>query len=312
MKTDLVIIILGPTGVGKTGVSVKLATRLNTEIISADSMLIYKGMDIATAKPSEQQRQAVRHHLIDIMEPDQEEFSAGMFHQEATAIINQLHRQSKIPLVVGGTGLYIKTLTVGLFEGPKADWFLRQQLAFLENLHGRGFLYGLLKTMDEQSAFSLNQEDIRRIIRALEVRIKTGKTTQQIHSETVAAPYTFIKIGLTRQRQELYRLINERVDSMIQSGLVEETEALLRDRHPGQTAMQAIGYKEISQHLNGKLGFDEAVNLLKQRSRHYAKKQLTWFRKEPQIQWVDITGLYEADTILEKLLEEVAILKTIL
>jgi len=311
VKTDLVIIILGPTGVGKTGVSVKLATKLNTEIISADSMLIYKGMDIATAKPSEKERQAIRHHLVDIMEPDQE-FSAGMFHQEAIAIINHLHRQGKIPLVVGGTGLYIKTLTLGLFQGPKADWSLRQQLVLLENQHGKGYLYGLLKMMDEQSAFAPNQEDIRRIIRALEVRIKTGKTMQQIQSETVAAPYTFIKIGLTRQRQELYRLINERVDSMIQSGLVEETDALLRYKHPGQTAMQAIGYKEISQYLNGKLSFDEAVNLLKQRSRHYAKRQLTWFRKEPQIQWVDLTGLYDADKILEKLIEEVAILKTIL
>jgi tRNA dimethylallyltransferase len=311
VKTDLVIIILGPTGVGKTGVSVKLATKLNTEIISADSMLIYKGMDIATAKPSEKERQAIRHHLVDIMEPDQE-FSAGMFHQEAIAIINHLHRQGKIPLVVGGTGLYIKTLTLGLFQGPKADWSLRQQLVLLENQHGKGYLYGLLKMMDEQSAFAPNQEDIRRIIRALEVRIKTGKTMQQIQSETVAAPYTFIKIGLTRQRQELYRLINERVDSMIQSGLVEETDALLRYKHPGQTAMQAIGYKEISQYLNGKLSFDEAVSLLKQRSRHYAKRQLTWFRKEPQIQWVDLTGLYDADKILEKLIEEVAILKTIL
>ena len=310
MKNNIVIIVLGPTGVGKTGVSIKLATALRTEIISADSMLIYKGMDIATAKPTNKERQKIKHHLIDILEPDQG-FSAGMFYQQATEIIDRLHRQKKIPLVVGGTGLYIKTLTKGLFQGPDTDWAFREELALLEKQHGKGYLYNLLKKIDEQSALSLNRQNQRRIIRALEVRLKTDKNTKEIQSETYSPPYNFLKIGLTRERHELYRLINERVDNMIKSGLVEETKDLL-SKHPGQTAMQAIGYKEICLYLKGKLSFEEAVNLLKQRSRNYAKRQYTWFRKEPDIHWVDVSGSYKADEIFQKVLDDVAILKTFL
>lgn len=310
MKNKIVIIILGPTGVGKTEVSIKLASALDTEIISADSMLIYKGMDIATAKPSNSELQEIKHHLIDILEPDQS-FSAGLFQQHAMEIIDRLHRQGKIPLVVGGTGLYIRTLTQGLFQGPGTDWAFRKNLTLKEQQHGKGYLYNLLKKIDEQSASALSRQNQRRIIRALEVRMKTGKITEQIRAETYSAPYNFLKIGLTKQRHELYRLINERVDNMIARGLVEETKDLRR-RHPGQTAMQAIGYKEIGLYLDGRLSFEEAVNLVKQRSRHYAKRQYTWFRKEPDIQWIDVTGLFDADKIFQKVLQDVEILRTML
>lgn len=306
-----VIILLGPTAVGKTGVSILLAKALKTEIISADSMLVYKYMDIGTAKPSAKELAEIPHHLINILSPD-ETFSAGMFKEKATAIINELHRRNKIPVMAGGTGLYIRALTRGLFTGPTADWSIREQLESDAQLLGKDLLYERLLAVDSEAAKKIDPHDSRRIIRALEVVMKGDKTISELRLRSTASePYDFIKIGLTRERGELYRLIDERVDHMIERGLVQETERLLT-MSPGRTALQAIGYKEMLLFIRKEVSFDEAVRLIKKRSRMYAKRQFTWFRKEPGITWVDITGMAHGKIIFDKVINDIAILKNLI
>jgi tRNA dimethylallyltransferase len=303
-----VIIILGPTGVGKTGFSLLLAKRLNTEIISADSMLVYSHMDIGTAKPSNEELADVPHHLINILSP-KESFSAGLFKEMASLIIDDLHGRNKLPLIVGGTGLYIRSLTKGLFEGPSADLSLREKLKKEDEKHGPGHLYNLLVKVDPETAESIEPNDRRRIIRALEVSLKEEKKISQIRSSsTKPSDYEFIKIGLTRDRKELYRIIEARVDAMMEKGLLKEVEELMK-MGPGTTAMQAIGYKELGLYLKGEVDMPEAKRLIKKRTKMYAKRQFTWFNKEPDINWVDISGINEADEVFEKVIHRVAILK---
>ncbi len=292
-----VIILLGPTGVGKTGASILLAKSLNTEIISADSMQIYRHMDIGTAKPSADEMRVVRHHMIDIVEPS-ESFSAGCYVDRAVPIIEGLHARGKIPVVVGGTGLYIKAMTRGIFSGPSADWALREELLTMEKKE-KGSLYSYLQKLDPEAASNVMEADIRRIVRALEVCLKTETGITRLQKElTRPLPYEFIRIGLTRERRELYRLIEDRVDSMLSRGLLNEVRDLLL-LNPGKTALQAIGYKEIISHLRGECSMDEAVRLVKKRSRNYAKRQLTWFRGETGILWTDVTGYSTPERIHE-------------
>jgi tRNA dimethylallyltransferase len=285
-----VIVILGPTGVGKTGASVLLAKAMDTEIISADSMQIYRHMDIGTAKPSREEMSGVKHHMIDMVEPS-EPFSVGKYVEMVAPIIEEIHKRGKIPVMVGGTGLYIKAMTRGLFSGPSADWNLREDLLAMEAEH-TGSLYARLKKLDPEAASRTMGADTRRIVRALEVCLKaeTGITELQ-KNLTRPLPYTFILIGLTRERKELYELIEKRVDAMLAKGLVDEVRDLLR-MNPGKTAMQAIGYKEIALSFRGEPSLDEAVRTIKKRSKNYAKHQFTWFRQEKGIQWLDITGLF--------------------
>ncbi len=325
-----VIILLGPTGVGKTGVAILLAKVLNTEIISADSMQIYRYMDIGTAKPSKKELKEVKHHLIDILSPH-ESFSAGMFKNMATEIIDVLHRKGKIPIVVGGTGLYIKTLTKGLFEGPGADWELRDELSKKEKNFGKGYLYQYLKEIDSASANKINPNDTRRIIRALEVSLKGRKTISEFQNLlTAPQDYNFIKIGLLRDRKELYAIIERRVDSMVNEGLVDEVKRVLkmienreqinlrrqtsdvRLKNSSLPSIQALGYKEMLLYLNGSLTMEDAVRLLKKRTKMYAKRQLTWFKKEPDINWVDITGVTDAEEMLKRVLNQVEIIGELL
>lgn len=306
-----VIIILGPTGVGKTAVSILIAKALKTEIISADSMQIYRYMDIGTAKPSAEELGAVPHHLIDILSPI-ESFSAGIFRERAEEAIDSLHVKNMIPLVVGGTGLYIRSLTEGLFEGPAADWPLREKLMEDEKVHGSGHLYKYLCEIDPAAAEKINLNDLRRTVRALEVSLKEEKKISECRqSSTKPSDYTFIKIGLLRDREELYRMIEERVDKMMEEGLLDEMEKLLR-MGPERTALQALGYREMGQYLEGGISLEEAVRLTKKRTKMYAKRQMTWFRKEPGINWVDITGIMNADEIYRKVLNEVEIIREII
>jgi len=307
---NTVIIILGPTAVGKTGISILLAKALKTEIISADSMQIYKHMDIGTAKPSPAELSDVPHHLINILLPD-ESFSAGLFRDSAVKLINELHQRNKIPLIVGGTGLYIRTLTRGLFEGPSADWKLRDELMEAERSHGKGHLYEYLKKLDPEAAKKIEPNDVRRIIRAIEVSLNDNSTSTRRSNRTKPEPYNFIKIGLTRERKELYRLIEQRVEKMMHDGLQEETERLFK-LNPSAAALQSLGYKEIGSYIAGEASLDEAVDLIKKRTRNYAKRQMTWFRKEPDITWVDVTGVMDADGILAKVLNEVEIIKKLI
>lgn len=297
MKT--VIVLLGPTGVGKTGASIILAKELKTEIISADSMQIYRHMDIGTAKPSPEQRASVRHHMIDIIDPS-EAYSTGRYIAEVVPIIERLHREGKVPVVVGGTGLYIKAMTRGLFSGPSSDPELRSSLLAREG-ERKGSLYAYLQEIDPAAAGRLQRNDIRRIIRAIEVCVKSGSTMSSSQQErTRPLPYDFIKIGLTRARKELYAMIDERVDAMLAQGLFDEVKQLL-GMNPDRTPLQAIGYKEIVRFLEHETDLQEAVRLIKRNSRRYAKRQFTWFRQEADIHWVDVTGLHDSGDIAGKI-----------
>lgn len=310
--TNKIIIILGPTGVGKTGFSILLAKKLHTEIISADSMLVYHQMDIGTAKPSKKELKIVPHHLIDILSPS-EIFSAGIFRDKASIIINDLHDQGKVPLIAGGTGLYIRSLTKGLFEGTGADESLRKSLKEEEQKHGKGYLYNILKSIDPEASNKIQPNDLRRTIRALEVSLKENEGISDIQKfRTVPLTHSFIKIGLTRDRRELYRRIEVRVDEMMARGLLEETRRLL-DMNPDKTALQALGYKELRLYLNGEIkNLNEAVRLIKKRTKIYAKRQFTWFKKEPEIDWIDITGITDAEEIYMKVLDSVENLKELI
>ncbi|MDP3260608.1 MAG: tRNA (adenosine(37)-N6)-dimethylallyltransferase MiaA [Thermodesulfovibrionales bacterium] len=294
---DKVIILLGPTGVGKTEVSILLAKALDTEIISADSMQIYRGMDIGTAKPSEEQRMNIKHHMIDSVSPV-EPFSVGRYIEDVKPIIENLHKENKIPIIAGGTGLYIKAMTRGIFSGPSADWKLREELALLEEGQD-GALYSYLQELDPEAAAKIMPADTRRIIRAIEVCLKTKQGMSELQQKlTRPLPYEFIKIGLTRDRKELYKMIEERVDKMIDAGLVEEVKKILGMK-PDKTPMQAIGYKEIAMYLNGEIPLEEAVRLIKRNTKRYAKRQFTWFNKEEDIHWIDITGIQDVNEILK-------------
>jgi tRNA dimethylallyltransferase len=301
-KLPPVLVIMGPTGVGKTGASVLVAQYLDTEIIGADSMQIYRTMDIGTAKPDPIQRNAVIHHVIDIVDPS-EEFSSGKYIDQVVPIIDGLHEWKRVPVIVGGTGLYIKAMTGGLFDAPDADWSLREELLAVEKDEPGG-LYRRLTILDPDRAKDLIKTDIRRIVRALEVCIRSGKPMSELHKElTRPLPYDFVKVGLTREREELYRMIDARVDTMIEQGFVEEVQKLLT-MNPGRTPLQAIGYKEMIRHLSGEMNLDEAKRLIKRDSRRYAKRQYTWFRKEPDIRWIDITGIYDEKEIGNRIIRE--------
>jgi tRNA dimethylallyltransferase len=312
-----VIILLGPTGVGKTGVSILLAQQLDTEIISADSMQIYRRMDIGTAKPAPEEREKVKHHMIDIVNP-WESYSTGRYITKVVPIIEGLHTRGKIPVVVGGTGLYIKAMTRGIFSGPSADWTLREELLSLER-EEEGSLYNYLKELDSEAAAKITTKDTRRIIRALEVCLKSSKGISEMQKKfTKPLPYDFIKIGITRDRKELYRLIEKRVNEMIEEGLIDEVQMILniirnyfsREQtspcSPPLTpyplpSMQAIGYKEVLMHLHGEIPLNEAIRLIKRNTKRYAKRQFTWFRKEEDINWIDVTGIYESQEIFMRI-----------
>ena len=310
MKNRDVIVLLGPTSVGKTALAIRIARALDTEIISADSMQIYRGMDIGTAKPTKDELRKVKHHLIDVVDPS-ERYSVGRYIEEAVKIIETLHLRERIPLVVGGTGLYIKALTRGLFSAPEADEELRRELKRQEE-ESPGILYRKLAELDPEKAANINPNDLRRIIRALEVCFKTQRPISVLQARlTEPLPYRFTKIGLKRDRKELYRMIEQRVDEMFAQGLVKEVERLL-SKNPSETPLQAIGYKEVILYLEGKKSLQEVIQLVKRATKRYAKRQFTWFKKEAEVQWVDITGLYSVDEIYEKVLRETNLKRFIL
>ncbi len=319
-----VIILLGPTGVGKTGVSILLAKILNTEIISADSMQIYRLMDIGTAKPTLEERQNVTHHMIDVADP-WDTYSTGKYVTAVKPIIEDLLKRGKIPIITGGTGLYIRAMTKGIFSGPSADWTLREELLTMER-ESKGALYSSLEALDPDAAAKITPNDTRRIIRALEVCLKSNaKMSDMQKALTSPLPYEFVKVGITRDRKELYRLIEARVDAMMKSGLLEESKNvihLIMEQNQARRAelktsgninyvtpfmfnafpsMQAIGYKETLCHLSGEFTIDEAASLIKKASKRYAKRQFTWFRREENVHWVDITGLMDPRSVLDRL-----------
>lgn len=293
-----VILLVGPTGVGKTAVSILLAKRLGAEIISADSMQIYRHMDIGTEKPTAHEQSEVRHHMLDVVEP-WERYSVGRYVEAVKPIIEGLLAEGKTPLVVGGTGLYIKAMTRGLFSGPSADKGLREQLKKEDS----GSLYKRLCLLDPYAAGGIAPSDKRRLVRALEVCHKTGEKMSALRTAlTVPLPYEFVKIGLMRDRKELYGMLEERTEGMLRRGLIGEVRGLL-EMNPSETPMQAIGYKEVADYLKGLRPLDEAVRLIKRNTKRYAKRQVTWFKKEDGIRWIDVTGIFEPAQMFEKMLD---------
>lgn len=291
MKPDLLVIV-GPTGVGKTALSLELAQAFHGEIISGDSMQVYRGMDIGTAKASSQEQALVPHHLIDLLQPD-ESFSVQQYQTIARQKIMEIHQRHHLPIVVGGTGLYIESV---VFEYQMAkvteNPALRQQLTQLASKYGNEFLHQRLQHVDPITAKKLHPNDLRRIIRALEVFELTGQPLSE-QQQRNTSPFEALWIGLTMPRAQLYDQINHRVDQMLRMGLENEVRQLLASEQFEQhTASQAIGYKEMIQYIKGYISFEEAVQDIKQGSRRYAKRQLSWFRRIPEIHWFDKTDVH--------------------
>lgn len=285
------IVLVGPTAVGKTKYSIALAERFDCEIISGDSMQVYKGMDIGTAKITPEETRGIPHHMIDIHEPDYP-FSAAEFQERARHLILDIHSRGKLPMIVGGTGLYIEALCYGYsFTEGGVDEEYRNQLRQLLADEGEQALHDRLKAVDPETAARLHPRDTRRVIRALEIYHLSGKPmSQQLQDRNRESPYRLCLIGLTMDRQKLYERIDQRVDLMMEQGLVAEVERLLAQGYgPDLVSMQGLGYKEIAAYLTGQITLDEAVYLLKRNTRRFAKRQWSWFRHMKEIQWVDIT-----------------------
>jgi len=283
------VIIAGPTASGKTELAVRLAERFGGEIVNADSMQVYRGMDIGTAKPSPEFRLRVPHHLIDIVDPDVN-FSASDFRREAAIAIADISGRGRRVFVVGGTGLYIRALLQGLVDSPSGAGVVRRGLEETAKRYGSEALLDELARVDPETAARLHPNDLVRIVRALEVYRLSGRPISQQRSEHGFAGdyYRALKIGLTVERRELYERIDRRVEQMIAEGLVEEVKSLLaRGFSPGSKALRSIGYRQICAYLAGEYGLDEAVRLIKRDTRHYAKRQLTWFKADGEIKWVE-------------------------
>ncbi|MDR4494016.1 MAG: tRNA (adenosine(37)-N6)-dimethylallyltransferase MiaA [Nitrospirales bacterium] len=285
-----VIAIVGPTAIGKSRIGIQIAKQLQTEILTADSRQVFRDMDIGTDKPSFSERQGVPHRLIDLVNPDQP-FNTGDFRQAAIPEIARLHQSGKIPLVIGGTGLYIRTLLRGLCPGPPADWALRKQMAEDVRHHGPQYLFNQLQRVDPALAQRLHPNDQPKIQRALEVFTILGKPFSHIQAEHrfTDAPYPYLLIGLTMNRSTLYERIDTRVEWEITKGLIQETQQLLNRGYTRELgSMKGLGYKQFSGYLAGEYSYEEAVRILKRDTRRFAKRQMTWFAKEPGIQWLSI------------------------
>lgn len=285
------IIILGPTGVGKSKFAMNLVQEFGGEIISADSMQVYRYMDIGTAKPTLEERQKVPHHMIDLVNPDQN-FNAALYRTFGRKKIDELYNKKRLIWVVGGTGLYIKALIQGIFNQPKIDPELRERLREEAEKKGGDFLYNRLKEVDPKTASKLHPKDIFRIVRALEVFEATGIPISFFREQHRFGdrPYRTLKIGLEMAREELYRKIDERVDRMIEMGLLEEVKQLIgMGFHEGLKPMKSIGYKQMVEFINKKLNWDNAIKEIKFETHHFAKRQLTWFKADPEVNWWDIT-----------------------
>jgi tRNA dimethylallyltransferase len=289
MDRPRVVILLGPTGAGKSRLAIELAEESGGEIIGADSMQVYRYMDIGTAKPTLDDQKRVQHHLIDLVTPDQP-FHAALYRTLGRKTIDQLFWDKKPIWVVGGTGLYIKTLTQGLFSSPKIDPHVRESLKQEAKEKGAEALYERLKKVDSKTAFHLHPNDLFRIIRALEVFDSTGVPISFYRGQHHFGerPYMTFKIGLEMNRDTLYRRIEERADRMLEKGLLKEVERLIEMGYGGELKpMQSLGYKQMVQFLFKEIGWDEAVKQMKRDTRHYAKRQWTWFKADPEIHWWD-------------------------
>ena len=305
--TDLnkpkVIVICGPTASGKTALGVELAKKINGEVVSCDSMQIYKDMTIGTAKPLPEEMQGIKHYLIDFVSPDTR-YSVAEFKQDATNAIEEILKNNKTPILVGGTGLYIDSLIYGIeYNDIEIDEGYRKELEQRIEEEGLEALYNKAKEIDAQAMEIISPNDKKRIMRVLEIYKATGKTKteQELESRKNEVKYDFKIFAIDMQRSILYERINKRVDLMIKNGLIEEVEQLIKKYSEFPTAMQGLGYKEVVEYLNGNCSKEEMIENIKMQTRRYAKRQLTWFRKNKQTTWIDGTNDMQnnIDIILE-------------
>lgn len=301
-KKKPLIILTGPTAVGKTALSVKLAKVINGSIISADSMQVYRGMDIGSAKVTKEEMGGIKHYLIDVLEPD-EEFHVVRFQQMAKEVMAEIYQEGKIPILTGGTGFYIQSVLYDIdFTSQQEDIAYRERLEQLAKEQGNEVLHAMLQEVDPVSAEKIHANNVKRVIRALEFYEKTGTPISE-HNEKEAAkesPYVFCYFVLNDDRQRLYDRIELRIDQMLEQGLVDEVRKLKeKGYHKEMVSMQGLGYKEILAWLDGEISYEEAVYILKRDTRHFAKRQLTWFRREKDVIWVDKDKFnYDDDRIL--------------
>lgn len=299
MAKPKVIVIVGPTASGKTSASIQLAKLMDGEIISADSMQIYQEMNIGTAKPTPEEMDGVPHYLIDFVSPE-ENYNVTLYKKEAEKAIREILAKGKVPIIVGGTGLYVSTLINGIeFSEVEEDKTYREEMMKIAADKGNEYLHDMLARVDKAAAEKIDVNNVRRIIRALEIYHVTGRTKTELDEESKQeVMYDYFVYGIETPREELYERINQRVDQMLQAGLVEEVKNLMLHHEISKTALQGLGYKEVIEYLNGKASYDEMVSKVKMESRRYAKRQLTWFRREKKIKWCSL------DTIVSVIIND--------
>ena len=298
MQVEKVIFIVGPTAIGKTALAVKFAKRIDGEIISCDSMQVYKGVNILSQAPMPKETGNIPYHLVRSLSP-LEEFSAARFIKSARLLIEDIIERKKTPVLTGGSGLYVKALIDGLFPSPEAHQKFRQRMYGYAKRYGNGYIYKKLQKIDKASARLIHKNDIRRIIRALEVWHATGKTMTELKKSTrgIAGIYDVRIFGLTATREIIYSNINKRVDRMMKSGALREVKKLYK-KDLSKTARLVIGLRELASFLNGECDLESAKELMKRNTRRFAKRQLTWFRADKRIKWFDV-GKYEQKKIID-------------
>lgn len=303
------IVLVGPTSVGKSSLAIALAERAGGEILTADSMQVYRGLDIGTAKPGAEERRRVRHHLLDLVDPDQS-FTAADYARLASAAIADIRRRGHLPIMVGGTGLYVRALLRGLFDGPGEERSIRNALRREATRAGVLALYGRLQVLDAEAAAAIHPNDLFRIVRALEVLIISGRPISALRAEgrkhDKPVPGPVLRFGLERQRQELYQRIETRVEEMMARGFLDEVRGLLDRGHPpALKPMRAIGYRHMIEYLEGRTNLDDAVACLKRDTKRYAKRQLTWFRHEEGLEWHRVEGSAFIERVLDWFVERI-------
>lgn len=285
---SLAVILLGPTGSGKTALSLALGERFGGEVVSCDSVAVYRGMDLGTAKPTAQERARLPHHMIDVADPDHP-FTAGDYSQRARAVLREIASRGKLPIATGGTGLYLRALTEGLFAGPGRQIDLRERLQRSHRSHGTGWLHRVLLRLDPDSAARIHANDRPKLIRAIEVCLAARKPMSQLLSRDPLTGFRLLRIGLNPPRQQLYARLDRRCAEMFSAGLVDETRGLL-ERYGPVKALDSLGYRQAAQVLRGELSLEDALKAAQQGHRNFAKRQMTWFRREPGVQWIEGFG----------------------
>jgi len=290
----LALILLGPTGSGKTALSVAMGLRFAGEIVSCDSVAVYRGMDLGTAKPTPEERAQLPHHMIDIADPDHP-FTAGEYSRRGRSALREITSRGKLPIVTGGTGLYLRALIDGLFAAPGRQADLRERLQRSHSNHGSEWLHRLLRHLDPDSASRIHANDTPKLIRAIEVSLAARAPMSQLLSRDPLTGFRLLRIGLNPPRQQLYARLDRRCAEMFAAGLVNETRGLL-DRFGPVKALDSLGYRQAVQVLRGEMTVENALKAAQQGHRNYAKRQMTWFRREPGVQWIESFG-DEPDTI---------------